>query len=1377
MREADILHFFTSRSIWKNYELTATMGPKNSATKKKKNSRDPTPTQGQVNTEPPTHVEREPIVQDDAMEDLYADPPGNTEPPGDVGRQEDNDGIGDITTRAEPGDMSQLELIEFEEVGGLATRDIVERFRGQEKQPGDQASESSSTQVTPEVQPREEAIKKEMPLSDIERRLRNRIRNNDHRSELYTSVLERLQAFQREVSQITERQNSVYDTIFEILEEAGEFDHLEGHDRGQSATGRTSESRSTARATRASETESISHHLQTRRSTTARHSTDSRRGGWLEPVEEREDESEPRARTSYGPDSDTRLRGAGLSNHSPAVYTGVRNEGRDTSGSGIVTSQPRYSAYFTPDRNQSEEIPIIREDPPHFNRSVSFESRRHNNQDDRRSTTGRLSREGYSGLGPPSEGGERWAQEPRVPNRGTPSHHSSTSSGSVPGRGPPRGGGPPGGGPPYGGGPPGRGPPYGGGPPGGGQPGGRSPNNDHNDGHYPRQPAGGPPGGPPDGDDFPEDENYDDEDDRSSQPPGDPIDRSPPRERPTRRTGMRSPTPYDGPNPPHGFYQPPSYMVRFDERTNREKSSTEWIRKAIRDKLSTPANVLPALKGLKLQPPERYEGKDSIEDFANWISQLFRWMRLAGLSGPDLDRSRVDVLGQVLAGEALQWYNSVVDNPNSTTVNWDFENSLIALYTRFVHRSTVLTATEKFDNAQYTKNGGAIQLANELKLQGSRMVVVPDEYTVKRKFWGALPNELVHIMGRLKGLSPEKDPLDLLVAEAAGIEDSIRSDNINRRSRPTPSPVAGPSNPTHTQNVGNGKGRATHTPNQDRERRRTGNSGRFRPRNNDRKLDRPSDRVPSRAHTTRPEAPRPRPTAVAVDHRHPKHNHPKGSCFVCGSMDHWAADCPNGDRKDGPAVRMMDETVEQGETTETVQTVEDEPVGHNSDEGDLEGSQYDPDDELPEELYDEYSDQEYADAWMGGMRPMMDGSDSDEVIERLHSMTDDGEIPLGEQWGIGVAPPETRVAYELELEHQRSLMWATQYENRQLQQSIHHLTKENGRLMEVNDTWARHLEECRVELRRIGIAIRTDATRTELEQMVRVSTANQHRRMVEREQAFCSIYPDEEEIEGSEGIPDLITVPGTPPESPVDGPTANNVWIDEDETHDTEPVVLTEEGTPEAEGNSETESEVLFVINEPTQREYRTTITPKEARPQRIFRCMTVYVIVNGMKGLALLDSGSSVDCVSPEFARVARLPVFPLDKPVGLQLGCVGSRSSINFGVRDKVLFGGRAEEVYLDVVNVDHYDLILGVPFLRQFRLKLNFDDDTVVIGGNAIPSLKKGEEVRTARPMRRAPTGTAAKYQWAEKNQYEAGKPMRRASTGSLANFKKPEVGKSE
>ena len=55
------------------------------------------------------------------------------------------------------------------------------------------------------------------------------------------------------------------------------------------------------------------------------------------------------------------------------------------------------------------------------------------------------------------------------------------------------------------------------------------------------------------------------------------------------------------------------------------------------------------------------------------------------------------MLGQMLTGQALIWYNSVVDNPNHVESDWTFIKAVIAIYTQFVHKSTVLTATEKYE--------------------------------------------------------------------------------------------------------------------------------------------------------------------------------------------------------------------------------------------------------------------------------------------------------------------------------------------------------------------------------------------------------------------------------------------------------------------------------------------------------------------------------------------------------------------------------------------------------------------------------------------------------------------------------------------------------
>jgi hypothetical protein len=54
--------------------------------------------------------------------------------------------------------------------------------------------------------------------------------------------------------------------------------------------------------------------------------------------------------------------------------------------------------------------------------------------------------------------------------------------------------------------------------------------------------------------------------------------------------------------------------------------------------------------------------------------------------------------------------------------------------------------------------------------------------------------------------------------------------------------------------------------------------------------------------------------------------------------------------------------------------------------------------------------------------------------------------------------------------------------------------------------------------------------------------------------------------------------------------------------------------------------------------------------------CLAAYVTINGVKAYMLFDSGSTTDALSPDFARVANVPLYRLVKPATLQLGCSGS-------------------------------------------------------------------------------------------------------------------------
>ncbi|KAF8220594.1 hypothetical protein L208DRAFT_1333032 [Tricholoma matsutake] len=98
------------------------------------------------------------------------------------------------------------------------------------------------------------------------------------------------------------------------------------------------------------------------------------------------------------------------------------------------------------------------------------------------------------------------------------------------------------------------------------------------------------------------------------------------------------------------------------------------------------------------------------------------------------------------------------------------------------------------------------------------------------------------------------------------------------------------------------------------------------------------------------------------------------------------------------------------------------------------------------------------------------------------------------------------------------------------------------------------------------------------------------------------------------------------------------------------------------------------------------------------------------LEAFILLDSGCMSDSISPEFAMSANLKAHKLEEPVPLQLGTVGSRSKINFGLFTDFEIGEIKNTHYFDVVNINRYDAILGTIFMRKHSIVLDFKRDKV-------------------------------------------------------------------
>ncbi len=109
---------------------------------------------------------------------------------------------------------------------------------------------------------------------------------------------------------------------------------------------------------------------------------------------------------------------------------------------------------------------------------------------------------------------------------------------------------------------------------------------------------------------------------------------------------------------------------------------------------------------------------------------------------------------------------------------------------------------------------------------------------------------------------------------------------------------------------------------------------------------------------------------------------------------------------------------------------------------------------------------------------------------------------------------------------------------------------------------------------------------------------------------------------------------------------------------------------------------------------------------------------VNGLDAVTLWDSGSTSTAMSPAFADISKALVSRLRNPVVLQLGTVGSRARINYGMTSMISSQGYSGSEYFDVINIDKYDVIIGTPFMHHNKVILDFDRKCVMVNGKQIP-----------------------------------------------------------
>ena len=88
---------------------------------------------------------------------------------------------------------------------------------------------------------------------------------------------------------------------------------------------------------------------------------------------------------------------------------------------------------------------------------------------------------------------------------------------------------------------------------------------------------------------------------------------------------------------------------------------------------------------------------------------------------------------------------------------------------------------------------------------------------------------------------------------------------------------------------------------------------------------------------------------------------------------------------------------------------------------------------------------------------------------------------------------------------------------------------------------------------------------------------------------------------------------------------------------------------------------------------------------------ISVFWEIGGVKAHCFIDSGCKGIIISPSFIRAAKIEPFPLDKPIGIQLAVMGSKSVINYGANATIKYNEKESKEYFNIVNIEDYDAMM--------------------------------------------------------------------------------------
>jgi hypothetical protein len=122
---------------------------------------------------------------------------------------------------------------------------------------------------------------------------------------------------------------------------------------------------------------------------------------------------------------------------------------------------------------------------------------------------------------------------------------------------------------------------------------------------------------------------------------------------------------------------------------------------------------------------------------------------------------------------------------------------------------------------------------------------------------------------------------------------------------------------------------------------------------------------------------------------------------------------------------------------------------------------------------------------------------------------------------------------------------------------------------------------------------------------------------------------------------------------------------------------------------------------------------------------LMVQVNIGGLNAITLIDTGHTLDAITLECAELSKQKLFEFAEALPLQLSCKGSHSKTSFGAEGQLKIGPINHPHYWDVVNLDKYDAILGIPAMNKYSIVADPANGRILIEDQVFPSLTEEEE----------------------------------------------------